>query len=817
MSSVDLPNPLSPDKVKDTPAFGLNFMKKAHEKESNVNESYSKRKARYEYNRLFASGKQPMDEYKDILDLDGEESVIQLMYEPLPIAIPHLNRLYDRYMQRDEKIQCNAIDPLTQTKKEKAKDEALFKLKHKEEIQAIQQEAGVAPVEFKDDDPETETELEMQFGFNFKLREEVVMENGIDLVFYDNRWHQIIKKRILKDLVECGIAQVCPYIDSNGRIKIDFTKPEDIISSYTEWDDFRDCQYQGRYYMMSIFDIRMQYPKVVESMGGEQKLYDLSQSQIGKNGNPNTRYDWNYNFNDAIARPYDTFKVQVLDLSMKTLYNLKYELNKDRFGKETLDKAIKNRTREQQYLTFKPYEVEYAGCWIVGTEWLLDWGMAKNMVKPQDNLVEVKLPYITFMYDNNQMSNTPLIETMIPSIKMMQLIDLQQQKIIAAAAPDGYDVDISTSSDIDIGNGQGELNAFQLYKVYKQTGVRYFKRIGDDGDTQRTPPISANNVPFSAKLEQLMNKWNQEYDKLNKIIGDNDLAAGAIRNQAAGKSVLEKANQIAESASNYIYAGYLNIMERTASMVMMRLWDILVFGKKDGIHYYDGYRKALGSDKIEYIKIESDDDFEKTQFDVKVEAVTSDAEIQYFEQNIQAVLGVDPTMLPDVAEARRLAKTNMKYAIYFLMSRYQKRLKEKAEQVSQNNEEMRKANVAGAEAKTAGDMQLEQLKSQLKSQETKESVEAEKSKELIKFNSILKTKIVDGMLAQGLTIQQIQQQVPVIFEGIGLIEENSQQIIEEEIVANEQQQMAMEQQAIEEQQMAEQGIDSEQMMAQQGM
>jgi len=53
------------------------------------------------------------------------------------------------------------------------------------------------------------------------------------------------------------------------------------------------------------------------------------------------------------------------------------------------------------------------------------------------------------------MGNKPMIETMIPIIKEMQLAKLQQLKIMAAAAPDGYDIDIATMSDIDLGGGKG--------------------------------------------------------------------------------------------------------------------------------------------------------------------------------------------------------------------------------------------------------------------------------------------------------------------------------------------------------------------------
>lgn len=778
------PNPLEADNVKNTKDYGLSLMRAAYERWSKGSgESASSRKNRIEYNRLFAQGKQPMQEYMDILDLDGDFPVINLDFSPLPIAIPFINRLVDRYLQRNEKIQCNAIDPFTQTKKEKAKADALFKLKNKEQIMAIQQEAGVEIEEFSDDDPKDEKELDIKFGFTYKEVEEVIMEQGIDLVLYDNRFPTTIKKRILYDLITAGIAQVHSYIDGSGRIKIRFTKPENIVSGYTEWDDFRGAPYQGEDYMMTISDIRLMYPNKVREMGGEVELWKLAQSNKGINGNPSDfNIQWSPDFNNSIARPYDSFTIEVLKLSFKTLYNLKYESKTDRFGKEVLNrKEVKQQNKK--YIESGAYEVEYCGVWIVNTKHVLEWGLAKNQVKPEKNLTEVKLPWVTYMYNNNKMSNTPLIETMIPSIKLMQLTKLQQQKIIAAAAPDGYDVDISQMSDIDLGTGQGKMNPFELYKIYKQTGIRYYKRTGDGGmdDIQRTPPITANNVPFSAKLEQLMMVYNAEYDNLMRIIGTNNLDSGIVTNQAVGKTAIQEARQTGESSSNYIYMGYLDMLERLAVIVGHRLFDILVYGKKFNIPYYEGYVQALGTERIEYIKLQATEDFEKCNFDVKVQAVIDDKEEQLLEQNIQTCLTEGSINLEDAINVRLLAKNNIKYATYFLASSQKKRIAEKREEAMQNSQANTDQAIAAAKASSEGQMQLEQLKSDLDTGRDKQKLDSMKEEELLKFSSIAKTEALKSMLAQGLTIQMVQEQAPWIFQGMFVASEAATMIMEQDI------------------------------------
>lgn len=802
-----LPNILAPDQDKDSAEFGLKFMQAAYD---NWNTGYNGetrwgRQTRFDYNRAFAMGRQPMQEYKDILDLDGEDSVIQLIYEPLPIAIPFLMRMDDRYLQRVEKISCNAIDPYTTEKKKKAKDAAMFKMREKDNIMALQQQAGVQLETFDDNDPQTEQEVEVEFGYNYKEREEVIMQELINIVFYENDFSNVIKARLLDDLRCAGYAGTKTYIDANGRIKIRFIRPENLVTSYTEWNDWRDWQYLGEVYLMSIAEIRAKYPGKI----GEEELFELSKDFLGKYGNPNEfNAGWDYAYTTALARPYDGFNVEVVELEMKTLYNLKYKVGVDRFGKETIDK-VKIVTDPKKTLQSPAYDVSYTGVMIAETEHILEWGLSKNMVKPQDNLQEIISSYTVYMYGNQKMVNKPMVETMIPTIKKMQLIDLQQQKIIAAAMPDGYDVDISTMSDIDIGNGQGELSPFEVYKIKKQTGIGFYKRLEDDGSGQRREPITANNVPFSGKLEQLMGQWNAEFDKLMKFTGDNTLNSGIITNQAVSQEVVKQAKQTGESASNYIYNSFLNLMTRTAKLVQLRGWDILVFNKP-GQRYYDGYRKALGAGKVEYLKVEGDDDFDKSCFDIQITAIVDDQAQLFLEQNLQAAIAQKEITVADAMEVRKRAEIDVDYASYMLGARINRRAREARKEALENSQANTQQQVAAAQAKSQGDAQLEQLKHQNKMDELTATQKANMEMEILKSVGIIKAEIAKSLMAQpGATWKDLP---PIIMDGMGIVDQSEKQLIihaiheeQDSEAAEAQAQAQAQQQATQQQQMQQQG------------
>jgi hypothetical protein len=401
------------------------------------------------------------------------------------------------------------------------------------------------------------------------------------------------------------------------------------------------------------------------------------------------------------------------------------------------------------------------------------------------------------------MTNKPVIETIIPSIKQMQLAHLQIQKIVSQAAPDGYTVDIAGMADVDLGNGKGALQPMELIRIYKQTGVIFYKGQVDDTEGNSRPPITPLNVPFTAKLESFINLYNFELNKLERMLGSNSLDQGVISNQAVGKGVLDSARQIGENSINYVYNSYLNILERTAKLTQMRLWDILVFGKKG----YEGYKYALGSDRVDYIRLEAEDEFEKTNFDVKIEATIDDNAKQMLENNIQQALAQQSIELEDAIQIRLL--DNPKAANYYLVSAQKKRRKLRMEEAKSNSEMQMQQAVQAAQAKSQGELQLEQAKAQFKLQQYEEELENDKERETLKYFNILRVKTLEKLLEQGTSIDEMPS---FIFDGIDAVVKTQKQIILEELQDQAEQQQAEEQAiAAQEQQMqqGEQGVPLE--------
>jgi hypothetical protein len=236
----------------------------------------------------------------------------------------------------------------------------------------------------------------------------------------------------------------------------------------------------------------------------------------------------------------------------------------------------------------------------------------------------------------------------------------------------------------------------------------------------------------------------------------------------------------------------------------MRLWDILVFGKKG----YEGYKYALGSDRVDYIRLEAEDEFEKTNFDVKIEATIDDNAKQMLENNIQQALAQQSIELEDAIQIRLL--DNPKAANYYLVSAQKKRRKLRMEEAKSNSEMQMQQAVQAAQAKSKGELQLEQAKARFKLQQYEEELENDKERETLKYFNILRVKTLEKLLEQGTSIDEMPS---FIFDGIDAVVKTQKQIILEELQDQAEQQQAEEQQmaAQQEQQMQqeEQGVPME--------
>jgi hypothetical protein len=724
---------------------------------------FTRRNKKFEKNRKFSRGKQPMQEFLDLLNVDGKEAFVNLDMKAPAIAPKFMQVIIGGFMKRDEKVRATAIDPVSVERKKYDRDEAEFRMNFGDEVRGIEQQAGVKLMAEGDFTPADYDELELYFGLEYQLPEEILFEKGCDYVFYENGW-PVIKRKILEDVSETGLGATKVTTGPNGKINLRRVVPENSFYGFSNYDDFRDVSFIGEVLSMKLVDIRNQYPNMPE-----EKIW-----QLAKQAKQYTQsVKWDDRFRYSIDRPYDDWTVDVLDYEIKTIDSMMYQAKTNKYGNLTAvdrkDKAPQ-RLGDNKELITKDMYVIYRGVYVLNTDTMLEWGVAKNMIKPSTTkeIADAYFSYSVYMHENLDLENMAIPERMETSIRQMTLAHLKIQQLIAKLRPSGLIIDIDSLSDINIGQAKA-LSPLELQAVYDQTGNIYYKRRTEDGDSQNGIPIQeAPNSGSVSQIQQLIMVYNHYLERLRDEIGVNEYREGSGVNPKLGLGVQQAQIQASNNATDFIYDAYLSLYQQTAFKISLLLYDSVLYGGKQ-------YADYLSPDKVK-----------GKQFDVKIEVMPDEKERQFLEGMIQTALSAGMVDFEDAFRIRSIKNT--KLAEMYLKKAKKNKEKSEMEKARQNSEMNAQSQQQSIQAKAQADAQLQQIEAQSKI-------------------AIVSTEM---KMKQDLSQQEfIQTALLKSFELGRPLSEELQALVNQYFTKKQQEEMMMQQQAMEQQQAAEQAQQTE--------
>lgn len=650
---------------------------------------FNRRNKKFEKNRKFSRGKQPMAEFLDLLNVDGKEAFVNLDMKAPAIAPKFMQVIIGGFMKRDEKVKATAVDPVSVERKKYDRDEAEFRMNFGDEVRGIEEQVGVKLMSEGEFTPADYDELELYFGLEYQMPEEILFEKGADFVFYENGW-PVIKRKLIEDIAETGLGATKVTTTANGKINIRRVVPENSFYGFSNYDDFRDVSFIGEIISMKLVDIRNTYPDMPE-----EKIFLLAQ----KAKQYTQTVKWDDRFRYSIDRPYDDWSVDVLDYEIKTIDSMMYQAKTNKYGNLTAvdrkDKAPQ-RLGDNKELITKDMYVIYRGVYVLNSDMMLEWGVAKNMIKPSTTkeMANAYFSYSVYMHENLDLENMAIPERMETSIRQMTLAHLKIQQLIAKLRPSGLIIDIDSLSDINIGQAKA-LTPLELQSVYDQTGNIYYKRRTEDGDSVNQVPIQeAPNSGSVSQIQQLIMVYNHYLDRLRDEIGVNEYREGATVNPKTGLGVQQSQIQASNNATDFIYDAYLNIYEQTAFKISLLLYDSVLYGGKQ-------YEDYLSPDKIK-----------GKAFDVKIEVMPDDRERQFLEAMIQTALSAGMIEFEDAFRVRSIK--NVKLAEMYLTKAKKNKQKYDMQKAQQNSQMNAQSQQQSIQAKAQADMQLEQMQGQTK-------------------------------------------------------------------------------------------------------
>ena len=684
------PSQYVPDSRKNTAEFGLQIGQAIQyewfRKDSGGSKFFNQWDAFHKL-RLYARAEQSVAKYKNEMSVDGDLSYMNLDWTPVPIIPKFIDIVVNGMSDRLFDVKAYAQDAMSAEKRNSYQDNIEADMVSKELLSQIKNDFGVDAFNTSPDElPENDEELQLHMQLNYKSSIELAEEAAINTILAENKYEDT-RKRILYDLTTIGIGCAKHEFLPGAGIVTKYVDPANVVYSYTEDPNFTDCFYWGEVKTVPITEV----VKIDPTVTNEQL------EEIGKYSQ-----DWYRNFN--LTQYYDN---SLFNSDSVTLLYFNYKTTKKMVYKKKNEKVIEKDDEfnpPQEMMDERGFEriekrieVWYEGVMVMGTNIVLRWELAKNMVRPKSASQNSMPNYIACaprMYKGNIES---LLRRMVPFADLIQMTHLKLQQVIQKVVPDGIFIDADGLNEVDLGNG-ATYSPEDALKLYFQTGSVVGRSYTQDGEfnNARVPIQELSKNSGQAKIASLIGSYNHYLQMLRDVTGLNEARDGSMPDPNSLVGVQKLAALNSNTATRHILESALDITRDLAVALSCRVSDALEYHpyKEEFIMQIGKYNVNLLND----IK-----DLHLYDFGIFIEVAPDDEEKSQLEQNIQIALSRDAIDLDDAIDIREVR--NVKLANQLL------KVKRKNKEKSRQQYEMQKM-----QQQQQGQIESQQMAAQMAAQ-----------------------------------------------------------------------------------------------------
>ena len=674
--------------------------------------------------RLYARGEQPVQKYKDELSINGDLSYLNLDWKPVPILSKFVDIVVNGIADRSFDITTYSQDPYGISKRS-AYMESVIRDKQTEELNNFAQENfGINLFENPPETlPDSQEELDIHMQLTYKQGIEIAEETALNTLLDENRY-DLTKRRTYLDLATLGIGAVKNNFSESEGVTIDYVDPAYLVYSYTEDPYFQDIYYAGEVKFVPINELKKQFPNLTQD-----QLERIQQQGTQNYGVFDTNVSNEYNNNR------DSNVIQVLYFNYKTYMNEVYKV------KETSTGATKIIVRDDQFdppvemleeqfgKMSRSLEVLYEGVMIVGTDIMLKWEMAKNMMRPKSDVTKVKMNYaITAprMYKGRIES---LVSKCTGFADMVQLTHLKLQQVLQRMIPDGVYLDADGINEVDLGNGTN-YNPQEALNMFFQTGSIIGRSFTQEGD-MNPGKVPIQEVPTGSggqKLQTLISTYNYYLQMIRDVTGLNEARDGSTPDSRALVGVQKLAAANSNTATRHILDSGLYLTRELCECLSLRISDIIEYHPAK-----EAFITKIG--KFNVGILEEMSDLYMHDFGISLELMPDAEESAMLENNVQVALqqgsidlsdAIDIREVKNIKLANQLLKVKQKQRQARLQAEQQANIQAQAQANAQAQQVAAQAEIQKDQALFQTKAQLEQLKGQLRQQEMSTEVAAKK-------------------------------------------------------------------------------------------
>ena len=703
---TQFPSQAVSDAEKQTTSYGLSVGRAIEQewfnKDNNgIGKFYNSRQEAHRL-RLYARGEQSIRKYKDEFAINGDLSYLNLDWKPVPIIPKFVDIVVNGMQDRLFSIKAVGQDSISTGKRTKFVNDVQQDLNTANLLLDIEQKLGVSARNFAVNElPANTEELELYMQLNYKQGIEMAEEEAINNIFKANKYDEI-KKRIDYDLTTLGIGAAKHGFNNTDGVVVEYVDPANLVWSFTEDPNFGDCYYFGEVKTIKVNELKKQFPDL-----SNEEIEEL----VNKGSNWNDYNDPQYNlYNNSELAAKNT--LTVLYFNWKTWEHDVYKIKEIPSGAkkaiakdDSFNPPKDKRTRFEKVKQTR--EIIYEGCLVLGTDSLLKWQKATNMIRPASNINKVMMNYVVSAPRLYKGNITSLVSKMTPYADLLQLTHLKLQQAIQRMTPSGVYLDADGLAEIDLGNGTN-YNPQEALNMYFQTGSIIGRSLTMEGERNNgNIPIQELPGGGGQQIQVLVGAYNQYIQMMRDVTGLNEARDAADPDQYSLVGVQKLAAANSNVATRHILQSSMFITTCLAEAISLRFKDVLE---------YHPTKEAL-IDSIGQFSVGSLQELQNLNlhdFGIFLELTPDENEKQLLENNIQVALSKDSIHLEDAIDVREIKNTKLANQLL----KFRRVAKQQADQ-----QQAQAASAAQAEAQGKAQMEVEQAKAQAEQMKTESKVQ----------------------------------------------------------------------------------------------
>ena len=719
------PSQVAPDIEKVSQEYGLKVAK-AIESEWFVRDGVTYRFANNQDSfhklRMYARGEQSVQKYKDELSINGDMSYLNLDWKPVPIIPKFVDIVVNGIAERVYDIKAYSQDPYGVDKRTKYMESLLIDMNNlqlNEKVKAFYGEGILQnPEELV---PENKEELELHMQLTYKQAVEIAEEQALNVLLNGNKY-ELIRKRFYYDLTVLGIGAVKTGFNTSQGVTIDYVDPANLVWSFTQDPYFDDIYYVGEVKVIPINELVKQFPDL-----DQQELEEIAGQSFRKAGYYNSHHD-----HDEI----DKNQVQILYFNYKTYSKEVYKVKdtasgatkvivKDESFNPIVDAALEQRFGKLE----RQIEVLYEGALILGSDKLLKWELAKNMMRPKSDFTKVKMNYNIVAPRMYKGKIESLVSRCTSFADMIQITHLKLQQVLSRMVPDGIFMDADGLAEIDLGNGTN-YNPQEALNMFFQTGSIIGRSLTMDGDPNpgKVPIQEIQSGNGGGKLQSLIQTYNYYLQMIRDVTGLNEARDASTPDAKALVGIQKIAAANSNTATRHILKAGLYLTAEVCEALSLRISDIIEYSPTK-----DAFIQSIGAHNV--ATLEEMSNLHLYDFGIFLELEPDEEEKQLLENNIQMALTQQSIELEDAIDLRMIK--NVKLANQLLKIRRKKKQERDQELQQRNIEAQAKANGEAQQMASQAEVQkqqaivqmqtqLEQVKAQIATQKLQQEMQLKK-------------------------------------------------------------------------------------------